>query len=545
MGGDKAVHHQVRKWSSCALWLTCLAVAILLPKKAWAAPEASCSLSLDQSQAVLGSEVRGTIVFENTGDAIGYGPAVDLFIPAGLTLTDAKTYGASPSRAQVAAPGPQQAVKNPLSGEVVNVPADTAYEQIRVPLSALAPGAPAVEVELTFSVADDARLFIPLNIQAECEYAFGASPENDAAADPPITSAPLDASITPSAITERVEGGGFVCSGPGSQFSWQVKVDVAESVDIQGTHLTADVDDRIVIDSVALVTGSGTVLEDGTGLPILGRTIDVELDPFTGVDGDDVVVEVVAHVPENSAGIGGEPIIDPLTGAAVTITQEFTIGGVTYRDLPTNPFVPLPAMTEEGSVIARSLHLTQEIAPGTAIPGEDFEVRLHVCTSEYFSFSPTELVTVLGDGLSYVDIVSLGVPTVIGDDPTTVTLDLGPLPAGDSQVITYSVVMDETYLSTDPLLGGDRLPVTSDISGQLSSGSFVNYGANGTIGVQGVSYTKTLVAVNGTPPAGLVTVRTGDELTFRLEADVRSGDMGGLVLTDFLPPLFCLPTSMV
>lgn len=514
---------------------------LLAPRVAVAAPEAGCSLSFDQPQTVLGATVGATLTVENTGDAIGFGPAVDLLVPADLVLLDARAFGASLHIVEVASPGQAQAAANPLSGVVVDVPANTAYWQVRVPLSALAPGAPTVEVDLDFAVSTNATLFVPLEVNAFCEYAFGATPDNDADNDPPVVSGAQTSSVTPTALTIAVGGGGTICTGPGSPVSFQVTLDAAETTEIAGARVTALVDDRIRIDSVTITTGSGTVIDDATGLFLPGRSIEVQLDDFIGADGPDVVVEVVGHVPEDAAGVLGEPILDPVTGATVVISQPFTVSDAAYRASPSDPLVDIPEVSEDANVTARSVHLTQSIVPGSGIPGDVVEVELQVCTSEFFAFTTTELVTVLGDGLTYEGVTIGPSPSAVGDDPTTLTVDVGPLGPGSSATVRYSVSIDESYLGGAPLLSGDQLPVTSDLAGSVDpSGSTVSDGASGSVSVTSVGYEKELVAVNGTPVGGPITVRTGDLLTFQLTASVESGDVGGIVLTDFLPAPFLL-----
>ncbi|MCH2110342.1 MAG: hypothetical protein MK135_13550, partial [Polyangiaceae bacterium] len=498
-----------------------------------AAATPDCSFAMNQSQTLLGQTVSATALISNSGSDIGYGPAFNIFTPTGLDLNGAQAYGNAVTVVHVAdAAGPQVAV-HPLSGEPTVVPAGYAFDVVRVPLSAFAPGQPETELTINYTVSSSASLFVPLLPQASCGFFYGEDPQNNPSVDPPIEGGLISSSVTPTVVTFALSGGGDVCSGPGSPITFQLEIDASDGVELRGGELTGIIDSNLQVTGSQVLNGPATIVEVGDSIP--GGDLEVTLGDVTGAPGVDVLVEFTAFFPE-FARDGVTPVIDPTTGQPVTISQSALYSGASYLDTDGITLVPIPDETALQTATARGIQLRQSLSNRRRIPGQSVDVQIDLCTSEFLGFDQAPLVTTLPDGLDYFS----GPPDATVDplDPRIINIDRAPLTVGATETIVYTVDVNESYDSGDLLLGGDLLPIRTDLSATpAGTAQLVTDSVENSVEVRGVSFQKTLEAING-GPVGSGTVRPGDVLTFRLEAVIESGDINGVTMTDYLPAPF-------
>ncbi|MEM1028761.1 MAG: OmpA family protein [Myxococcota bacterium] len=516
-------------FSTARVWAALLSlVVVAVSGSASAQPAVACGFAVDETEPFVGESFGGTVSFDSTGD-IGFAPAIELFVDEDITVTGASYLGNAATAVDLGV-GPAS-VTHPTTGEVIAVPAGQRLVLVRLPLSSLASTAPTADVTLDFALAADAAVGTPLTIAPTCAFLFGADALNNLTTDPPVRDAAPAASVTPSVIRVAVVAPENSCTGPSYAYTYTIEIDVAAGASITGTQVSALVDDAFQIDAVAIGPGAGTIQQPTVIPPALpGGVVDVDLDPIVGAPGVDVVVTIDGFIPELDASSGA--VLDAVTGASNvgTIGVDATVDNATYAP-PVGGPVALPAVSDVVATTPHDIFIAQSVS-GPHVPGETVTITQNVCTSDFFDFTNGGLVTSIDDGLSYVGTTGgTGSTTAPDGDDTDVTTTLGPIAPGTQLTVVHTATVEEEFASTDPVLGGDAIPVDATVSGDIVGGQTSSDTASGDANVTESNFTKSI--------AGSSEVEVGDTVTFELRATLNSGDQSTLRFVDFLPaPVF-------
>lgn len=528
--------------TSVALGVLLTFASLVAPAAVSAQPVASCALST-ADDALLGETFSGTLAIDNSGDAPGFVPAAELFLPPEVNLTSASVLGLGVAVEVVGTFAGGAPLTNPLTGESVRGPDGYRYVFLRLPLSSQTPAAPTLEASLRFAMTGSATVSTPFAVQASCLYAFGTDALNDAGLDTPVRSDDpsdaadqLAASTTPRVlILSRVDPAP-TCTGASYGVNYTVSVDIATGATVDGLALIETLPDGFQITSAVASVGTVT-----STLPITpGGGVDVSFGSLVGGAGVDATLTISGHVPQLDALAA--PVLDPLSGAARVLGFSATASGGLYRGPGGD--IPLDPRTELGSLSAHSVLIYETItnlAARAFRPGDAGEMQLEICVSDHFAFDPVDVVSVLPDGTTFTG--SSIATSVMGADPTTVGASLGALGAGTTTTYTLDFDVDETYGGGATVYGGDVLPTTHDLAATVVGGATLatdemESGADASVSIASTSFAKTLLLVNG-GAAGGGPVVPGDVLTWQLQAVLASADQAALVITDYLPLPIC------
>jgi uncharacterized repeat protein (TIGR01451 family) len=222
-----------------------------------AGPVPAVTLSVPD-EVLINEDFTFTVTFSNTGGTVGYGPFIDLVLPAGgIDYNDVdpsiSTHPPGPCDGVTYVPGSAQMVKVnggpiPLATDVVLapcthttagacatiphpyaangisslsfpnilVPEGAQLVTIKLPFGMFQPNQPNIVIKVTAHVSDHADVNAPLRIYARAGFQFGGNPANDPALDPPLnrlsvggvsncTTWTASAPVTPVLFTFKVE----------------------------------------------------------------------------------------------------------------------------------------------------------------------------------------------------------------------------------------------------------------------------------------------------------------------------------------------------
>ncbi|MEM7670006.1 MAG: isopeptide-forming domain-containing fimbrial protein, partial [Pseudomonadota bacterium] len=318
---------------------------------------------------------------------------------------------------------------------------------------------------------------------------------------------------------------------------------------LDGFNLTDTLDDRFQLTSLSISPAFAGTINTPTTIPPAtpGGVIDIDFNPYTGAAGTDITVTVTGYVPQNDAM--GSPVIDPATGTPVTIPNAFLLSGVGYTPSG-GSLTALPDITDSVDHIAHALIVRQSTANQTDAfnsPGDTMRATATIFVSDYFTFDNVGLDTTAGDGTTRVALSETPAASVItGSDPTSYAWNsigtlVGNEAGGTQRSYIYDITIDEAYATSAAVLGGDVLPMSAVVNGDIGgtstnvSISASSVGTDGDITVVAPAFSKDLIRINGVAATAPYTVLPGDVLTFELLASVVSGDQSAVVLTDYLP----------
>ncbi len=435
-----------------------------------------------QRDVLLGETFTFTANFDNRAPAVstrtGFAPYVDLFVPAtgvdgtgaavddGVTITGATYLGQPLTITEITLTGgsgsaitghPYYTDAGDATGRTVpTVPAgmkagDKLYV-IELPFGSFTPGQPAIDIDITGVLSDQADLAQPLAIGARAGFRFGNDALDNATSDPSIVQGSVNTlTVNPElyrVTTHYIGPEDETATGPNYQRAYRIDVDIAAGqtitdldlssilaagtgtgagrgavqfeaitgtpASIDGTPIGAapsggwtNVNGVLVSNAGAAATFTGGA-SDPTGL---GGTVTRTASSVTGTAGStDVSMVVGFHVPEfNATGGGSTPVLDPASGDDVFIDAHTATSGqwlpVDTRDRTgTGPggavsiaydsrtdSDPAPAHRLEAQSIAIQTGVTN--LSGTEIrPGHTLEYTLDAQVSDFFAFGggPTQ-----------------------------------------------------------------------------------------------------------------------------------------------------------
>lgn len=415
------------------------------PAEAWSDPvllledrimlDAEAAVSISGPPLVpLGGSFAVTLTFDNQpdsdpGSATGYGPYIDLFVPAtgkdgddGIQFGSA-TYLGAPVQStvltfdalgQIIHPFARDASGNPRI--VTGTPGDTLVV-LTLPFGSFTPEQTpaAIAVNLNLSALadyDPAHVTDRLTLSAQGGFFLGRDPLDNPVADPPVLqSPPVSLTVSPSLVTLGKTADApedETATGPNFLRTYVIELDIATGQTIDSLRIEDLLPSTIVYLGSSVTLGPGVLAE----APVVGAAVDplanllaYDFGRVTGVDGVDARITVSFHVAETSGGAGGMAVLDPLTGAPSQTVNDVRATGLF---LPLDGRDPQTLVVEDATAIdnvivnrAIAVQKTSSIidtgAPGLSA-GDGIIYTIAVQLSDYFTLGDLELADLLSDG---------------------------------------------------------------------------------------------------------------------------------------------------
>ena len=494
----------------------------------------SVALSVPTADVLLGETFRITATYDNVGTSPGYGPYLDLFIPArgadggstpdGLSITGARYLGRTLaltervlSEADIAAGTVAHPYARDTSGsDRVAIPGGYAAGDrlvvVELPFAGYTSGQPAIVIDLDARVSPLADPGRSLQVSARAGMRWGEDPLDNPSTDPTLLGATATASITPAVyrlITTYIGPENETASGPNYVRAYRIDVDVADGQSLSNIDLSAVLDPGMQFSPLAGIpsavggvsigaspTGAWTNVDgvlvsaaaSGAAAPAVpGGTVNRVVGQVTGTAAAaDLSMVVGFHVAQFDAR--GARVIDASSGDARTLTLGTA---VTANWTPADPrdariavgsADPRAHQLDARAVALQKLREIELDTRGAGLgPGDILRYTLDAQVSDYFAFGtspnarPVWVVDDLSDGLELADTTN----GVSADPVLTVVRSGGPAER-------YTLVRDTNY-AIDVLADGRSrvifrlnsvLPGTGQVLiGDLFAGDAVRSGA--------------------------------------------------------------------
>ncbi|NTV37928.1 MAG: hypothetical protein HGA82_01875, partial [Anaerolineales bacterium] len=379
------------------------------------------------AEALIGSQVTFTVTFDNNGDEPGYGPYIDVILPAigtdgsdGLTFQSASYLGAALPDAPVVQifPAPTGCVDHPWAIDNTGAPVQvcgTIGDQLvslMLPFGSFFPQQPPAPITVVANLSNFADLGAPLTVQANAGFIYGRTPINDYATDPSRIGASDSAAITPTLFNlakEYIGPEDETATGPNFPRQYTITVDIANGQPINGfciTDLLPNNMQYLQLDSST--PGGGVATEE----PVLGAArnppdndLEVCWVTVTGTAGaNDASITFSYFIPLNDAN--GAAVINADSGDDVPSIDDAAASGSWDPLDPGDPVTPAVsdvssndhALTDKSIAIQKSGGiLTDNTAPGLS-PEDVLVYTLEFQVSDYFAFQDLVLRDILSDG---------------------------------------------------------------------------------------------------------------------------------------------------
>lgn len=411
------------------LWMTTILLG-LLPDEASAKPrylpteEALISLP---AEALIGSQVTFTVTFDNNGDEPGFGPYIDVVLPAigmdgsdGITFQSASYLGAALPDAPVVQifPAPTGCVNHPWAVTNTGAPVQvcgTIGDQLvslMLPFGSFFPLQPPAPITIVTNLSNFADLAAPLTVQANAGFIYGRTPINDYTTDPSRIGAMDSAAITPTLFTltkEYIGPEDETATGPNYPRQYTITVDIANGQPISDFRISDFLPNNLQFLSLDASTPAGGVAIE---LPTLGSAqnppnndLIVRWASVTGTAGaNDASITFSYFIPLNDANSAAVIYAD--SGDDVPSIDDAAASGSWDPLDPGDPVTPAVSdvtsndhtLTDKSIAIQKSGGILVDNAAPNLSPEDVLEYTLEFQVSDYFAFQNLVLQDILSDG---------------------------------------------------------------------------------------------------------------------------------------------------
>ncbi len=377
----------------------------------------------------LGEDFTFQVSFDNNGADPGYGPFVDLVFPVtgadgddGIDFVGATYLGADVESVTQTFPddgGGTGCVDHPWlrdnTGAYVQVcgTAGDKLVSLKLPFGSFVPEQPPVNLDIQAHLSNLADLSTPLSVKYRGGYMYGETPLDDwccgdtpyATPNDPDSSTWPDDSVSPIVMTAEKLFTGHdnvspeIPTGETHAERYVIDIDIATGETMNSLQVVDDLPDAVQYISY-MVTGATVTSENSlpsTSTP--GGTFDITLGSVTGVDGNDVSVEIYYFVPR--LDVNGDTTVDPTTGTSEATANAATVNGAWQptdpRDAPTTVTIGIPPV----GVDHKSLEIQKEvqnITDASNSPGDVMEYTLTFQVSDFFAFDELVVEDLISDG---------------------------------------------------------------------------------------------------------------------------------------------------
>ncbi len=463
--------------------------------------EANVALNVP-AEVFIGEAFSFTATFDNLGSATGYGPFIDIILPAtgmdgddGISYVSASYLGSSLSPEPIVQTFPDldvDPVNDPdLTGCVVHPyaqdPVGTPVEvcgnvgdqliTILLPFGSFVPTQPPAEVTINATLSNLADLGQPLPIQMRGGYQFGWTELG--IDDPSYVESFSSANITPTLMALRktyVGPESETATGPSFPRQYVVTADIANGQTLQNFELTDKLDGEVVyIDDTynSVPTANTLVSEPIPGQPNAAPNNNLTLrwDSVTGVDADDARMSFSFYIGQYDVSSGD--VLNQNTGSPNATTNDASALGywdpIDPRDtategdvvLVTSDVTPIDHTLADLSIaVQKSISMYTDTGASGYSPGDTVQYTLTAQVSDYFSFNQVSVTDILSDGQRIVD------------GSITMSFDGNPFssPTAPMDISNYLVTPNYSPIATVDPDGTTRLEFF--ISDELETRSF-------------------------------------------------------------------------
>ncbi len=483
-----------------------------------------CSGTID-SQPFYNETFIGTFTMDNASSSESYfAPTLELEVPPEFDIAGATSFGAAVEVFETEPFGPSTPQPHPLTGESITRPPDSRLVVIRFPVASQTPDSPPVKIEVTFAQNTLTQDSATYDIKNRCAYLLGETvTSDDFLTDPPLRSPYSSNSVTPTLVRIELRSPVETCAGSNFPVTVELDVDVATGTEL--ASVSGFVQMPVGFNITSATTNAATVA-------VVGQNVLVSAGgAVVGGAGVEETVLITGTISPS--------ILSALSPSNVTLTVDAEIGGAIRADPPdpSTTLIPIQMLSQDIEVVPT--RLTSNVNPAVRTPDDMATITMRMCRSEGMAASNLQLQSQLPDGVTYVtNSATPSQPTVSGDpelltwDPLDANINLQP---NSERLVSYDVVVDQSYLDNSELLTGDELDFDHTLTGVSSpSGApFPGQNAGDTITVNTGTFTKIVDPTDDAQP--------GDLRTYQIELTLPSGDQGTFVIDDYLPfPVFDL-----
>ncbi|HFC30547.1 MAG TPA: hypothetical protein ENJ44_05840, partial [Oceanospirillales bacterium] len=243
----------------------------------------------DQSEFP-GTQICVDIPLINSGSP-GYGPYLQLIVPAGLTLDSANLFGSAitPINEGVfpAAPG-NQLFDSIINQPVIGPEGDTLF-LLKPPIGSVVTGGPPLAINICYTIDAASPVNVPLTISARPVYQFGDTPTGD---NGPILGTADTFDTTPILVRFRKLNSAPESErppGPSWPVTYTLEADIASNNTINNIIINDSLPSNFVLTSASVVPASPTCTVT------TGATLVVNCPAITGTNSNDVVVTYTGY----------------------------------------------------------------------------------------------------------------------------------------------------------------------------------------------------------------------------------------------------------
>ncbi len=476
----------------------------------------------------------------------GFGPSLQVVVPAGSTLAGATSYGGAQTIVAVgtcSAPGGcPTGFANPDTQATVPLAAGESLAIVRIALPSIAPDQPPACTLLNLDLGDAgvAPVGTTRQLRLTPVFSLGADALDNPASDPAVAGPTVPLDVTPSLmqLTKTIAAPeGETATGPNYPRTVRLALRLAPGV----TMTTIDIADALpgslqFIPGTDTVTGcAGAVTNIDTPVPgTPGQAITRRCASATGVAGaDTVVMQFQVFVPYLAGLIS--PVIEPASPIRVIPNVAGASGSyIPAGSPPGTPPVTIFSnasanLTAKLSTMRKSVAVVTDADGNGVGPGDVLRYRLEYELSDYFALDLAgagrlRFTDTLGDGQTFLGCANAGTTisafengTIVAAQPyTPLGCSAAPKNALGQTVITFDV---GSRLS--PLLG-------AVLDGDLVSPDAVQTGAT-RVTVEFLVSVDTAFSQTPFPGPGAPALATGDRIGNQVAAN---GTSGGLASGD-------------
>lgn len=378
-----------------------------------------------ESTPLLGETVDVDVSFANRGDAVGYGPYVDVIVPAASGVDyvpgSASLIGNSVTE-QIITFDEDGKAEHPLAETDSGTPlivegnAGDKLVVLTMPFGSFAPDQTALEVDIQVMVDANAEVGETLQLVTSGGFQYGGDALDNPANDPSILGNADQVELTPSVIKlEEYYGGPEHETTSGTNFvrSWTVELDIATGETLSNINLESLLDNNVAFQSV-----STTSIADGTievvAKPVVGeaasdQSLSLVIPEMTGVDGADASFKINFVVPQHDAN--GEHIVSPVTGAGdvSVFTNNATADWTTQSESGPNELVvrevqatTTDQISDQAIAVQQSVRIVESQGSLMLSVGDVLEYTLQFQVSDYVAVQDLLLNMVVPDGQTYL-----------------------------------------------------------------------------------------------------------------------------------------------
>jgi fimbrial isopeptide formation D2 family protein/uncharacterized repeat protein (TIGR01451 family) len=473
---------------------------------------------------------------------------------------------------------------------------------LKLPFGSYTPDQPTAPIVITANVSADADVGTGLDVVTSAGFTFGNTALDDFDTDPSVQAATLTAGNTNSAtLTPQIyrlnttlnAPEGETATGPNFERSYSIEVEVAAGETIDAASLDFTFAEELVYTSGSS-TGGGVLDVTNLGQVSAGDlTDDVLTVDFAALSGTQTITANFYVAEFDQAGAD---VLSPLTGAAQSLGEAANVvfgGNWTPNDTrdatgPLSDTSTAPTIAAKSIATQKGVTIQTDTGHAGATPGDTLEYTIDVQISDFFAydtlavadifadgqlldggFTPTLSVTRQGAGEGPYSFTTDFIDTTIGDDDHQLDFDISGLLttnavsgileggkfgaddlAGTTLTITYRTIIQDEYDSNVGNLNlkqGDTLASTVTVEGRLLDGALaavagpvmVTDGSGASVTVPNNNVSLSIYALNGATGGTLTNIKPGDDVTFRLEYDLVTGDLENFILDAYLPlPVF-------